>query len=266
MRMTENKFKAALRAGQVQYGLWLGLADTYSAEICAGAGFDWLLIDAEHGPNELRSILAQQQSIAAYASQPVVRPPQGDAVLIKQLLETGIQTVLVPMVDSAAQAKELVRAMRYPPQGMRGVGSVLARASRWGRIEDYLERANDEVCLLVQVETITGLENLTEITAVDGVDGVFFGAVDLAASMGYLGASEHPEVVAAIEAGLREVAASGKGGGVLSANETMVRRYLAAGASFVAVGVDTLLLANATSALLARYRPGDDAGRSPARY
>ena len=163
MRMTENKFKAALRSGQIQYGLWLGLADTYSAEICAGAGFDWLLIDAEHGPNELRSILAQQQSIAAYASQPVVRPPQGDAVLIKQLLETGIQTVLVPMVDSAAQAKELVRAMRYPPQGMRGVGSVLARASRWGRIEDYLERANDEVCLLVQVETTTGLENLSEI-------------------------------------------------------------------------------------------------------
>lgn len=266
MKMPVNQFKAALGTGQVQYGLWLGLADTYSAEVCAGAGFDWLLIDAEHGPNELRSILAQQQSIAPYASQPVVRPPQGDTVLIKQLLETGVQTLLIPMVDTAAQARDLVRAMRYPPQGVRGVGSALARASRWGRIEDYLERANEEVCLLVQVETCTGLANLSEILTVDGVDGVFFGAVDLAASMGWLGQSDHPEVVAAIESGLRQVRAAGLAGGVLSSDETMVRRYMAAGANFVAVGVDALLLANATTALLERYRPGAGTSKAPSRY
>lgn len=173
MEIPSNEFKKRLLAGEPQYGLWLGLSETISAEICAGAGFDWLLIDAEHGPNDLRSILPQLQAIASYGSHPVVRPPHGDHVLIKQLLETGVQTLLIPMVESAEQAEHLVRAMRYPPHGIRGVGSALARASRWGRIADYAHRANDEMCLLVQVETKEGIANLEAIQRVEGVDGIF---------------------------------------------------------------------------------------------
>jgi 4-hydroxy-2-oxoheptanedioate aldolase len=255
MEMPQNKFKEGLRPGHTQFGLWLGLGETFSAEICAGAGFDWLLIDAEHGPNDLRSILSQLQAIAPYPSQPVVRPPQGDHVLIKQLLETGVQTLLIPMVESARQAVGLVKAMRYPPSGIRGVGSALARASRWGRIEDYADKANEQMCLLVQVETRLGYENLEAIAAVDGVDGVFFGSADLAASYGYLGQSTHPEIVAAIESGLKAVTAAGKAGGVLCGNKILNDRYMQAGANFVAVGVDALLLSAATSTLSQIYKP-----------
>ena len=254
MKIPTNHFKQGLQTDQTLYGLWLGLAETFSAEICAGAGFDWLLIDSEHGPNDLRSILAQLQAIAPYASQPVVRPPQGDHVLIKQLLETGVQTLLIPMVDTAEQAEGLVEAMRYPPAGIRGVGSALARASRWGRIDDYAAQADDQMCLLVQVETKCGYENLEAILAVEGVDGVFFGSADLAASYGYLGQSTHPEIVAAIEIGLRKVRAAGKAGGVLCSDEALNQRYIEAGARFVAVGVDALLLAGATSELLQTYK------------
>lgn len=264
--MPINKFKKNLLSGENQYGLWPSLADTYCAEICAGAGFDWLLIDAEHGPNDLRSILAQLQAIAPYMAQAVVRPPQGDTVLIKQLLETGIQTLLVPMVETAAQAQELVCAMRYPTQGVRGVGSAIARASRWGRYENYLECANQEVCLLVQVETVLGIKNLADIVDVDGVDGVFFGAADLAASMGYLGQSNNPEVVEVIASGLKYVKSQGKAGGILSGDKNLVDYYRAAGANFLALGVDSLLLAKASSELLAQYRLEGSSGVAPALY
>jgi len=263
MKIPVNQFKMDLGAGQTLYGLWLGLGETFSAEICAGAGFDWLLIDAEHGPNDLRSILAQLQAIAPYASQAIVRPPQGDHVLIKQLLETGVQTLLIPMVDTAEQAAGLVQAMRYPPAGIRGVGSALARASRWGRVENYADLANDQMCLLVQVETRLGYENLDAILAVEGVDGVFFGSADLAASYGYLGQSTHPEIVEALEVGLRKVTAAGKAGGVLCSDKALNQRYMAAGARFVAVGVDALLLAGATTALCGDYKPAA-AGRGVA--
>ncbi|KAB2928478.1 MAG: 4-hydroxy-2-oxoheptanedioate aldolase [Dechloromonas sp.] len=266
MDMPVNQFKQALQAGREQIGLWLGLGETFSAEICAGAGFDWLLIDAEHGPNDLRSILAQLQALAPYPTQPVVRPPQGDHVLIKQLLETGVQTLLIPMVESAAQARGLVEAMRYPPAGIRGVGSALARASRWGRIADYAHRANEQMCLLVQVETRPGYEQLDSILAVDGVDGVFFGSADLAASYGYLGQSTHPEIVAAIEDGLRRTRAAGKAGGVLCSDRQLNGRYLAAGASFVAVGVDALLLSAATTALCQTYKPQAAPAGLPGSY
>ncbi|UCV02775.1 4-hydroxy-2-oxoheptanedioate aldolase [Dechloromonas denitrificans] len=266
MQIPFNQFKAALRAGRNQFGLWLGLGETFSAEICAGAGFDWLLIDAEHGPNDLRSILAQLQAIAPYASQAVVRPPQGDHVLIKQLLETGVQTLLIPMVESAAQARGLVEAMRYPPAGIRGVGSALARASRWGRIENYAQLANEQMCLLVQVETRAGYEQLDAILAVDGVDGVFFGSADLAASYGYLGQSTHPEIVAAIEHGLQRVRAAGLAGGVLCSDKTLNDRYMQAGARFVAVGVDALLLTAATTALCRIYKPDATATGVPGSY
>ncbi|WP_230970127.1 aldolase/citrate lyase family protein [Nitrogeniibacter aestuarii] len=249
MNIPANTFKQRLLAGEKQYGLWLGLAQTISTEICAGAGFDWLLVDAEHGPNDLRSILAQLQVIEAYPSHPVVRPPHGDHVLIKQLLETGVQTLMIPMVESAGQAEQLVRAMRYPPHGIRGVGSALARASRWGRIGDYMHTANGQMCLIVQVETAAGLENLDAIQAVEGVDGVFFGAADLAASVGFLGEADHPDVVRLIEDGLRKVSAHGKWGGVLCGDKGLIRRYEDAGARFVAVGVDSMILSGATSAL-----------------
>lgn len=261
-----NRFKQALRGEREQIGLWLGLGETFSAEICAGAGFDWLLIDAEHGPNDLRSILSQLQALAPYPTQPVVRPPQGDHVLIKQLLETGVQTLLIPMVESAAQARGLVEAMRYPPAGIRGVGSALARASRWGRIDNYAALANDQMCLLVQVETRAGYEQLDAILAVEGVDGVFFGSADLAASYGYLGQSTHPEIVGAIEDGLRRTRTAGKAGGVLCSDRALNETYLQAGANFVAVGIDALLLSAATTALCQQYKPEAAAGAMPGSY
>lgn len=266
MEIPNNQFKSALQAGRDQIGLWLGLGETFSAEICAGAGFDWLLIDAEHGPNDLRSILSQLQALAAYPTQPVVRPPQGDHVLIKQLLETGVQTLLIPMVESAEQARGLVAAMRYPPAGIRGVGSALARASRWGRIDNYAHLANEQMCLLVQVETRPGYDQLDSILAVDGVDGVFFGSADLAASYGYLGQSTHPEIVAAIADGLRRTRAAGKAGGVLCNDRQLNERYIAAGANFVAVGVDALLLSAATTALCQTYKPEAVTAGVPGAY
>lgn len=266
MKMPVNQFKQRLLAGEEQYGLWLGLSQTISTEICAGAGFDWLLIDAEHGPNDLRTILAQMQVISAYASHPVVRPPHGDHVLIKQLLETGAQTLMIPMVESAEQAEQLVEAMLYPPHGIRGVGSALARASRWGRIEDYAHQANDQMCLIVQVETKEGLENLDAIQNVKGVDGVFFGAADLAASFGHLGEADHPEIVGMIEDGLRRVASIGKFGGVLCGDKSLVERYVRAGARFAAVGVDSMILSAATSALCALYKPDNGGQRVSGSY
>jgi 4-hydroxy-2-oxoheptanedioate aldolase len=254
MRTPENPFKQAIAAPGAQIGLWLGLADAYAAELCATAGFDWLLIDGEHGPNDLRSMLAVLQAVAPYPSHPVVRIPHGDTALIKQVLEIGATTLLVPMVESAAQARALVRAMRYPPQGVRGVGSGLARSSRWSGYPDYLKEANQRMCLLVQVETAAALEQIDAIAAVDGVDGVFIGPADLSASMGHLGQPGHPEVRAAIEGALPRILAAGKAPGILAVDEALARRYIALGARFVAVGVEATMLAHATRALAARFK------------
>jgi 4-hydroxy-2-oxoheptanedioate aldolase len=254
MQRQDNTFKRALARGEQQIGLWLGLADAYAAELCAGSGFDWLLIDGEHAPNDLRTILHTLQAIAAYSVHGIVRIPVGDPVFIKQVLELGAQTLLVPMVDDANQARTLVQAMRYPPYGMRGVGSGLARSSRWNRINDYLARADAENCLLIQVESVTALANLSELCTVDGVDGIFIGAADLAASMGYLGQPGHAQVRAAVEHAIRTVVASGKSAGVLCTDETLVRHYLGIGVQFAAVGVDTTLLAAATTELASRFK------------
>lgn len=259
----DNTFKQALARGDTQIGLWSGLADPYAAELCAGSGFDWLLIDGEHAPHDLRSTLAVLQAIAPYPVQPVVRVPEGSAALIKQVLEIGATTLLVPMVDSAEQASALVRAMRYPPQGVRGVGSGLARSSRWSAYPNYLQEANDRVCLLVQVETVAGLAALEAIANVEGVDGVFIGPADLSASMGYLGQPTHPVVRSAIDAAIAAILRAGKAPGILCADEALARYYLSLGARFVAVGIDTVLLANATRALAARFKQADVAG--PAR-
>ncbi|NUP85108.1 MAG: 4-hydroxy-2-oxoheptanedioate aldolase [Burkholderiaceae bacterium] len=244
-----NPFKTAIARGEHQIGLWLSLAHAYSAEVCATAGFDWLLIDGEHAPNDIPGTLAQLQALAAYRSHPVVRVVQGDAALVKQMMDIGVQTLLVPMVDTAQQARAMVAATRYPPQGMRGVAASIARASRWGAQADYLDRANDEACLLVQAESATALANLDEICAVDGVDGVFIGPADLAASMGHRGHPNHPEVQAAIDDAVRRITAHGKAAGTLTSDPAMARHYLGLGATFVAVGVDLSLLAQATRRL-----------------
>ncbi len=254
MDMPENQFKRALREGRVQLGVWVALAGPYAAEICAGAGFDWLLIDAEHGPNDLRSVLAQLQAVAPYPVHPIVRPVIGDAALIKQYLDAGAQTLLVPLVESAEQAVAIVAATRYPPRGVRGVGTALARASRWNRIEGYAHKADAQMCVLVQVETGKGLDNLEAIARVEGVDGVFIGPSDLAASLGHLGEPTHPEVQAAIEAALATIRANRKAPGILAADPRLARHYLAQGALFVAVGADAVLLAKATTALAESFR------------
>ena len=248
-----NPFKAALAAQQPQVGLWLSMADPYMAEVSASTGFDWLLIDGEHAPNDFRSTLTALQSVAAHKTQPVVRLLHGDTALIKQLLDIGAKNLLVPMVDTPEQAQRLVSATRYPPLGIRGVGSAVGRASQWSARSDYLDIADEEVCLLVQVETVTALANLDAICAVDGVDGVFIGPADLAASMGYRGRPGHPEVQAAIEAAMRTIKASGKAAGTLTSDATLAKRYLELGCTFVAVGVDVLLYANAARRLAADF-------------
>src|SRR5215831_3430093 len=175
MQLPRNEFKEALRAGRPQIGLWLGLANAYASELLASTGFDWLAIDAEHAPNDPRSVLAQLQALAPYEVQPVVRTASGDATLLKQYLDIGAQTLLIPMVESAEQATRIVAATRYPPVGIRGVGSALARASRWNQVSDYLRGCQQEICVLVQVESALGLDDLPNIAAIEGVDGVLFG-------------------------------------------------------------------------------------------
>jgi 4-hydroxy-2-oxoheptanedioate aldolase len=254
MKIAKNLFKQALQEKQAQIGLWLGLADPYAAEAVADSGFDWVLIDGEHAPNDVRRVLAQLQALAPYPVHPIVRPVIGDVPLIKQLLDIGTQTILVPVVETAQQAAQMVAATRYPPKGIRGVGSALARSSRWNQIEDYLHVADGEMCVLVQVETRLGLENLAQIAAVDGVDGVFFGPADLSASLGFLGRPGTPEVQQRIMDGIKRVADLGKAPGILSADRTLARSYLEAGALFVAVGVDTTLLVKAARELADHFR------------
>ena len=248
-----NSFKTALAARRPQIGLWLSMADSYMAEVSATAGFDWLLIDGEHAPNDLRSTLAALQAVAPHAAQPVVRAVQGETALIKQLLDIGAKNLLVPMVDTADQARALVSATRYPPLGIRGVGSAVGRASQWSARTDYLDIADEEVCLLAQVETVKALTNLTQICEVDGIDGVFIGPADLAASMGHRGRPGHPDVQAAIEAAMRTIVASGKAAGTLTSDPKLARRYLELGCTFVAVGVDVLLFAGAARKLAADF-------------
>jgi len=248
-----NTFKAALQRNEPQFGLWLGLADSYSAEICAGVGFDWLLIDGEHAPNDVRTILGQLQAIAAYPVHPVVRPPIGDVHLLKQLLDIGAQSLLIPLVESAEYARQLVSATRYPPNGIRGVASALARAARWGRVPNYLDAADAEICLLVQIETRKGLAALDEIAAVEGVDGVFIGPADLSAALGHRGNPTHPDVQAAIEDAISRIRAAGKAPGILVTDEALARRYLSLGCTFVAVGLDVSLLARAARDLARKF-------------
>lgn len=257
MQSPINPFKQAIAQKRPQIGLWLGLANHYTTEICAGAGFDWLLIDGEHSPNDLRSILQQAQVIAGYPqSHAIARIPVGQGhigtTIIKQYLDLGIQTLLVPMVDTAEQAQAIVQAMRYPPDGIRGMAG--GRASRWGRYPNYPKEANAQLCLLVQAETQLALDNLEAIAAVEGVDGIFIGPADLSASLGYVGNMGHEKVQAAIGDAIKRINKTGKAAGILHNDEAQARKYLDQGATFVAVGQDTVLLARATSALAAKFK------------
>lgn len=263
--MPLNAFKCALAAGETQIGLFLGLANAYAAEVVATAGFDWLLIDGEHGPNDLRSIIEQLQVLGQYPVRPVVRTVDHDVARIKQLLDGGVQTLMVPMVESAADAEKLVRAMRYPPHGVRGVGTALARAARWNGVAGYFAQADREMCLIVQIESTAGLAGLDAILRVDGVDAVFIGPSDLAASMGYLGNPGHPEVKAAVEGAIRKIAAAGKAAGVFSADPLAAEGYRQIGANFLLVGVDALLLRNASVALADKFKSAG-AAQSGAAY
>lgn len=245
-------------------GLWACAGSAITAEIVAGSGCDWVLIDAEHSPNGLESLLAQLHAVAAYPAAPLVRPPFGDTVIIKQMLDLGAQNLLIPMVDTAEQAAEVVRAVRYPSGqgggGVRGVGSALARSSRWNRVEGYLGRANETISLTVQIESATAVSNVDAIAAVDGVDALFVGPSDLAASMGYLGQQNHPEVVDAVLRSIEAGKAAGKPVGVNAFVPADAERYMQAGASFVAVGADVAILARQTEALVDRFISAAGAG------
>lgn len=243
MPAPRNPFKHAIAKGELQLGCWLGLADPYVAEISAGAGFDWLLIDGEHAPNDLRSIVAQLQVIAARDTHAVVRPPIGETWLIKQLLDAGAQSLLIPMVESAEQAQALVDAVTYPPQGVRGVGSALARASDFAAIGDYLTSARDEICLLAQVENRKGLDALDDILAVEGLDGVFIGPSDLAADLGFIGQAGAPEVKKVVVSALEKIVASGKAAGILTLDTDFQRECRDIGARFIATDIDVSLFA-----------------------
>lgn len=227
--LLSNPFKRGLLRGETQIGLWLSSTSSYMAEIAATSGYDWLLIDGEHAPNTIQDLYHQLQAIAPYASQPVIRPVEGNRSLIKQVLDIGARTLLVPMVDTAEQAREVVSATRYPPIGSRGVGAGVARAARWGRIKNYMAEANDELCLLIQVESRTALENLDAILEVDGIDGVFIGPADLSASLGHPDDAGHPDVQRVIEQSIRRIRAAGKAAGFLAVDPAMAEKCLAWG-------------------------------------
>lgn len=237
-----NGFKRALGGDRALIGLWQALAHPYSAEICAGAGFDWLLFDGEHAPNDIPGLLAQLQAVAPYPVHAIARPPVGDTPLLKQYLDIGFQTLLAPFVETPEQAVDLVRAVRYPPHGARGVGAGLARAARWNRIEGYLDRADAEICLLVQIETRLGLKNLDAIARVDGVDGVFVGPADLSAALGHRGQPGHPDMIAVIENAIGRIIAAGKAPGILATDPAFAARCAALGCRFIGVGTDVGLL------------------------
>ncbi len=253
MELNRNAFKHALAQGRLQIGLWSSLCSNMAAEIISDSGFDWILLDTEHSPNEIPGLMTQMQAMERGTATPVVRAAWNDAVLLKRILDVGAQSVLIPFVQNAEEARRAVAATRYPPQGIRGTAGS-ARGSRYGRVKDYLKKANGEICVLVQAETREALGQLEAIAKVDGVDGVFIGPSDLAASMGHIGELTHPEVQKAIEDAGRRLKALGKPAGILTLNEDEARRYISWGYTFVAVGADVGLLARSADALAKKFK------------
>jgi 4-hydroxy-2-oxoheptanedioate aldolase len=248
-----NAFKHALAQGKLQIGLWSSLCSNIAAEIISDSGFDWILLDTEHSPNEIPDLVTQLQAVQRGTATPIIRPAWNDAVLAKRCLDIGAQTLLFPYVQNADEAKRAVTSTRYPPQGIRGV-SVAARASRYGRVPGYLGKANEEICVLVQVETREALRELEAIAKVPGVDGVFIGPSDLAASLGHLGNPAHADVQAAIHDAVKRLKALGKPAGILTGADEEIRRYIDWGYQFVAVGADVGLLAKNADALAKKYK------------
>ena len=264
MHFPKNLFKAGLGADRIPYGIWTGFANAYAAEIVASTGYDWMLIDGEHAPNDVVSMLAQLQAVAAYSTRPIVRLVSGDPMLIKQVLDIGAQTLMVPMVEDAAQARQVVQGMHYPPRGKRGIGGGLARATRWDGVPDYLPHASDELCLVLQIESKAGVDQADRIAAVDGVDAIFIGPADLSCGLGHPNDPGHPDVQTAIRHVIDVTRRCDKACGILAPNEDDARRYAAWGCSFVAVGIDISLLRRGAIDSLARFGPRtDDGSASP---
>lgn len=257
MQLITNPFKSAINSDTTQFGIWSAFGNANCAEQVAAADFDWMVLDAEHGPNDVLTIMAQLQAVAPYRTKPVVRIPYGDTTLIKRYLDIGAQNLLVPMVDTAEHAQELVNSTRYAPNGFRGM-ATMTRAARWSRVPTYLKDARNEICLITQIETVTALENIDAIAAVDGIDAVFVGPVDLSASMGYPGQASHPEVVSAVKKAIKSIRSAGKPAGILCMDEALVQPYIEAGCNFIAVGADVVMLTRAVDSLRNKYL-GDSA-------
>lgn len=253
MELPVNHFKRAIMAGQQQIGFWNSMASNTATEILSGSGFDWLLLDAEHAPNDVASILGQLQAMMENTTHPILRIPVNEPITIKRYLDIGVQSFLVPMVETAEQAREAVAATRFPPDGIRGFAGA-SRASRFGRVKDYHRRAHEELCILVQVETRLGLDNLEAIAAVPGIDGVFIGPGDLSSDLGYLADQGNPFIVDLIDRTIGRILATGNRAGILTGDETLARRYMAAGCTFTAVGIDTGLLARSTEAIAKKFK------------
>ena len=249
----KNAFKAALALGKLQIGIWSSLCSNIAADILSDCGFDWILLDTEHSPNEIPDLVGQLQAIRGGTATPIIRPAWNDAVLAKRALDIGAQTLLFPYVQTVEEAKRAVASTRYPPHGVRGV-SVAARASRYGRTPGYLGKANSEICVLVQVETREAMQQLEAIANVDGIDGVFIGPSDLAASLGHLGNPAHADVQAAMHDAVKRLTSIGKPAGILTSNEEEARRYIEWGYLFVAVGADVGLLARNADALAKKFK------------
>lgn len=247
-----NGFKRALREGRQQIGIWNTVGGQVVAEALATVGYDWILLDTEHSQTDVPDLLGMLQAVASWPVSAVVRPAANDPVLIKRILDFGAQTLLVPYVQTADEARAAVAAMRYPPRGMRGVSS-LTRATGWGSIRDYAQRAEAELCLIVQAETIATLDRIGEIAAVDGVDGIFIGPADLAASMGYPGQLGHPEVVAAVERAILAIRAAGKPAGILTGDPVFAKRCIDWGTTFTAVAIDLALMLDGARARRALF-------------
>ena len=255
MDLPRNEFKHAIAASKLQVGLWCSLCNSVAAEIVSHSGYDWLLLDTEHSPNEVPDILAQLQATQAGTASAIVRPAWNDTVLIKRYLDIGAQTLLIPFVQNADEARAAVAATRYPPQGIRGITGS-GRASRYGRVKDYLKNAGSEICVLVQVETRSALDQIEAIASVEGVDGVFIGPNDLSASFGQIGNWGHPEVQAALEDAVKRLKKIGKPAGILTPNEEEAKRFIQWGYTFVAVGSDVGLLAKNADGLAKRFKSG----------
>jgi len=252
--MTQNTFKQAMIKGEAQFGAFMALGDSTAAELMATTGFDWLLLDGEHGPNDVKDIMQQLQAMSAYSVKPVVRMQDHDVADIKRVMDVGGQTLLIPMVETQQQAELLAQSVQYPPKGIRGMGGALTRATRWGSIKDYLKKADENICLILQIESPEGVTELDAITMVEGVDAIFLGPADLAAAMGFPGQPAHPDVCKVVERSIKRVSELGKPVGVYCGDPEQAKRYQAMGASFFLIGADTMLLKGAAEALVERFR------------